>query len=286
MTILNYQQGRQIAMIGYILPHPPIIVPGVNKSEASARKTIGSMNAIGEEIALFKPDTVIIISPHAPLFRDYIFMYESPELTGDLSRFGAGNIRLSFRQDTDLLKVIKQKFKASGIPGGTMDDADMRRNGISRDLDHGVMVPLYFLSGKYSDFNLIAMSCSGLPAAQLYKAGVMLAQASAEAGGHIAVVASGDLSHKVNDESPYGSVPEGAIFDRLFTESVAGGDFKKLLSIDPGLREKAAECGYNSAVILSGVFDGKAVNTKILSYEAPYGIGYCVASIKINERQV
>ena len=38
-------------------------------------------------------------------------------------------------------------------------------------------------------------------------------------------VASGDLSHKLRDDGPYGFAPEGPEFDRQITEAMAEGDF-------------------------------------------------------------
>ena len=262
---------------GYIMPHPPIIIPGVNKGPVMAAETIEAMESVSAQVESIKPDTVIIISPHAPLYSDFIFMYDNPLLQGDFSRFGAGRVKLSISQDTGLLRMIEAGLQSASIPGGAKYEAD---------LDHGVTVPLFYLSKAYHDFKLIAMSCSGLSIPVLNRIGGVIAKACADSGKRIVVVASGDMSHKVNDESPYGSVPEGAEFDRRFVGFLKSGDLAGLQSIESVLRRKAAECGYNSAVILCGVFNGMTVATDVLSYEAPYGIGYCVASIKSIERQV
>ncbi len=96
-------------------------------------------------------------------------------------------------------------------------------------------------------------------------------------GRRICIIASGDMSHKVNDKSPYGMAPEGALFDRCVSNCIAQGNIAGLLSIEAGLREKAAECGYRSLVILCGAFDGEMPLTELLSYEAPFGIGYNVS---------
>ncbi|MGI6606679.1 MAG: hypothetical protein ACOX2X_06505 [Peptococcia bacterium] len=85
---------------GYLLPHPPVIVPEVGKGqEAEAAKTISALKMVAAEIDRLRPDTVVLLSPHAPMFSDYVFMYNSPVLEGDLRRFGA-SLKLSFDQDT------------------------------------------------------------------------------------------------------------------------------------------------------------------------------------------
>ena len=83
----------------------------------------------------------------------------------------------------------------------------------------------------------------------------------------------------MNTESPYGTCPEGERFDALLMDLVSKGDLKGIISIDHSLREKAAECGFRSIVMLCGALDGLAVKTDKLSYEAPFGIGYGVATL-------
>jgi AmmeMemoRadiSam system protein A len=129
-------------------------------------------------------------------------------------------------------------------------------------------------------FKLVAMSCSGLPLPRVYQIGELIRQSAARLDRRVVIIASGDQSHKVNDESPYGSCPEGAEYDNLLTDYLRGGNLPHLLGIDGRLREKAAECGYRSIVMMCGAFNRQAVQTRLISYEAPYGIGYCVADVK------
>jgi len=105
-----------------------------------------------------------------------------------------------------------------------------------------------------------------------------LGQCIAEAAEHrrVVLIASGDLSHKLPGSS-YGSVPEGIELDRAVTEALGCGDFLALFNISGDLRECAAECGYNSFMVLAGCFDRRSVEARLLSYEGPFGVGYAVA---------
>ena len=94
-------------------------------------------------------------------------------------------------------------------------------------------------------------------------------------------VASGDLSHKLRDDGPYGFAPEGPEFDRQITEAMAEGDFLRFLTVDPGLCDRAAECGLRSFQIMAGALDGLAVESKLLSYEGVTGVGYGVATFAV-----
>lgn len=265
---------------GYLLPHPPVIVPEVGKGqEAEAAKTISALKMVAAEIDRLRPDTVVLLSPHAPMFSDYVFMYSNPVLEGDLRRFGA-SLKLSFDQDTALLAEMERLMKEARLPGGGLDSATMRRNQLENTLDHGTVVPLYYLSSLYKDFRLIAMAPSALDLQRLYQLGQIIRQAAEKLDRKIVIVASGDMSHRVNEESPYGACPEGAAFDQQLVEKLRQGDFPGLFTINHELREKAAECGYRSLIVLLGALEGQNPETQVLSYEAPFGIGYCVATFK------
>jgi MEMO1 family protein len=271
---------------GYVLPHPPVIVPGVNRGPHKAEQTVRAIRKLAGDFARLQPETVVVISPHAPMFSDFLFMYDQADLEGSLARFGAAQARISQRCDQELLGELNRLLEQTGIPGGGLTPSQMRTHQIDASLDHGVVVPLYFLAEAYSGFRLLAMSCSNLPMADLYRVGGLIRQAAARLNRKTVVVASGDQSHKVNDESPYGSCPEGAQYDNLVVDCLKQGNLVSLLGIEGALRQKAAECGYRSMVILSGAYGRQAVTSDVLSYEAPYGIGYCVAAIQPDpERQ-
>ncbi|MGI6606680.1 MAG: AmmeMemoRadiSam system protein B [Peptococcia bacterium] len=98
-------------------------------------------------------------------------------------------------------------MKAARLPGGRLDSATMRRNQLENTLDHGAVVPLYYLSSLYKDFRLIAMAPSALDLQRLYQLGQIIRQAAENLDRKIVVVASGDMSHRVNEESPLWGVP-------------------------------------------------------------------------------
>jgi MEMO1 family protein len=193
----------------YVLPHPPVIVPGVNRGPHQAGRTVAAIQRLAEHFARIRLDTVVVISPHAPMFSDYLFMYDGSRLEGSLSRFGAPQARVAFDADEALHQEIALAFDRAGIAAGSLTSAQMRHFDLEASLDHGVVVPLYFLAEACRDFKLVAMSCSNLPLPQLYQAGSLIRQAAGRLGRRVVLVASGDQSHKVNSESPYGTCPEG-----------------------------------------------------------------------------
>jgi AmmeMemoRadiSam system protein A len=100
-------------------------------------------------------------------------------------------------------------------------------------------------------------------------------------GRRIVFVASGDLSHKLKEDGPYGFSEEGVRFDKEVTEAMREGDFLRLLEFSPDFCEAAAECGLRSFIILAGALSGKAVTSDLLSYEGTFGVGYAVCEFVI-----
>ena len=259
-------------LAAYMVPHPPMIIPDVGKgSEKQIAKTVRAYEAVAEEIAALRPETIIISSPHSVLYADYFHVSPGKTATGDFSRFGAG--RVSFREtyDQELSGAICSLADAKGFPAGTLGERD-------KHLDHGTMVPLYFVEQKYRDFRLIRTGLSGLSLAEHYAFGQIIREAVEQTGRRVVCIASGDLSHKLQEYGPYGFAPEGPEYDRRIMDVCARGAFGEMLDFEESFCDKAAECGHRSFVIMAGVLDGLAVEARQLSHEDVTGVGYGICS--------
>jgi len=275
---MNKRKPRAGLCAGFLFPHPPIIVPPVGKGkEFEAEATINACRESARQIARLDPETLVILSPHAPLFRDYVYIYDRPRLSGSFAKFGAPEACLEFSQDTELRSAIVSLLEKEGIDSGSLANVPAGDEG-GPELDHGALVPLYFIREECPSVRIVVMASAAFGVKDLQRIGAVLGRAAIQTGRRVCILASGDMSHRVNKESPYGAVPEGAVFDAAVTRALAASDIQSLLSIDPSLREKAGECGYGSIVILCGAFGHQPLTSALIGYEAPFGIGYCVAS--------
>ncbi len=95
-------------------------------------------------------------------------------------------------------------------------------------------------------------------------------------------VVSGDMSHCLKEDGPYGLHPDGPKFDQAFIESLKKKDIKTILQLDEKYPE-AGECGLRSFCLLLGALEASKTRwtPEILSYEGPFGVGYLVANFKI-----
>lgn len=256
----------------FIVPHPPIILPEVGRGEEQKiEKTARAYRAVAEHIAELKPDTIVITSPHSIMYADYFHISPGSGAQGDLRDFGVSGVTVEASYDEVLAKAIGIQAEEDGIPAGTLGEKDSR-------LDHGTLIPLRFLAPFDPSFEVVRIGLSGLPMIDHYRFGESIAKAADKLDRRIVIIASGDLSHKLKQEGPYGFAPEGPAFDADVTSAMEHADFLKLLTYEPGFYERAAECGLGSFAIMAGALDGMAVDPELLSYEGPFGVGYAVAA--------
>lgn len=270
--------GRIIG--AYIFPHPPIIVPEVGKGEEKdAGKTIDAAIKVSEEIKNKKPTTIIVTTPHAPAFEDYMRISDDKVLKGSFKRFGRPDVKLSFDNNLSLVQSIVSHAAEEGIQAGGVDGATASKYGLSSELDWGALVPLYYITKEYKDFKVVHISISYLSLEELYRFGMSIGKAVEASDENVVFIASGDLSHKLSHDGPYGYSEEGKRFDQLIVNSIRENNVDALLNIDDDFCERAGQCGLRSFIIMYGALDGYRLKPEVYSYEAPFGVGYCIAKI-------
>ena len=263
-----------------IYPHPPIIIPEVGGKEADlVSTTTAAMVEMARRVKKSGADTLIVITPHGPIFHNAVALLAEETLTGSLARFGAPGVTFSFRNDRRLLHAIEIEADRAGIRTDTIDGRRADAYGVQAELDHGALVPLYFLHKAGVRLPLIHITFGLLPHKQLFAFGQAVQRSLLRLKRRVAVVASADLSHRLTAEAPSGFSPAGEEFDKKLIQLLEKYDVPAILNINNRLLEDAGECGYRSLLICLGMLDGQPVQPEILSYEGPFGVGYLVADL-------
>ena len=257
---------------GIMVPHPPLIVPEVGKGgERAIEETTRAYERAADLVAELKPDTIVLSSPHVVMYGDYLHICPGDSAGGDLRQFNAPKTGMYLDYDTELRDRITELCDEVSFPAGTMGER-------SPELDHGTIVPLYFILQKYKDFKLVRMGISGISLSDHYRLGMMIKKAALELNRNVVYVASGDLSHKLKAEGPYGFDKRGPEYDEKIMDVMGRGDFDELLDFDPDLLERAAECGHRSFVIMAGAFDRTRVKIERLCHQDVTGVGYGICT--------
>lgn len=150
--------------------------------------------------------------------------------------------------------------------------------------DWGFNVPLYFLARDFK--GKIETYLTGSEPPQFYfEEGKELYQKISRgpsSGKKLVVIASGDLSHCLKEDGPYGFHPDGPKFDEAFIEALKRKDIETILKLDD-LYPEAGECGLRSFCFLLGILEASGLDwqPEILSYEGPFGVGYLVVNFTL-----
>lgn len=257
------------------MPHPPIVIPEVGRGEeAKISATSGSCQEVGRRIRELAPETIVLLSPHATSYADYFHISPGSRAQGSLARFGAPGMRIQVEYDAALGRRIAELAAKEDFPAGFEGEREP-------ELDHGALIPLYFINKEYTAYRLLRVGLSGLDGYSHHRLGQLIARAAAELDRRVIILASGDLSHRLKADGPYGFNPAGPDFDSQVTAAMAAGDFLAFLQFPLELAESAGECGLGSFRIMAGALDGLKLASELLSYEGPFGVGYGVAAFAV-----
>ena len=260
-------------------PHPPIIIPEIGGDKAKeAQNTIDSLKELSEEIVKENPDILITISPHGPVFRDAISVLDRVELTGNFADFGHPEIGFSVKSDLEYIKQLKNNVSENNYELIRLSESSKKLNS-ANNLDHGVLVPLYYLKEAGFEAPIVPLTMGLLEYKNLYNFGSILRDTIEEMGYEGIVLASGDLSHRLKPGAPAGYNPQGEEFDEKLVKLLDEKRFSEIMELDSSLIKKAGECGLRPIVIMLGSVKGMDVKVDVKSYEGPFGVGYSVTGI-------
>ncbi len=259
----------------FMVPHPPLIVPEVGKGEEKKiQDTIDAYYRVAEKIGEWKPETIVVISPHQVMYADYFHISPGKGARGDFGQFRAGKVKMQVSYDTAFVDKLCMLADKKHLPAGTLGERE-------KMLDHGTMVPLFFIEQYWKNYQLVRIGLSGLPLIGHYELGQCIQQAAETLGKRVVLIGSGDLSHRLKEDGPYGYQEEGPLYDSRIMDIMGRGAFGELLEFPEDFCEKAGECGHRSFTIMAGALDKMDLIPEKLSYEGPFGVGYGICSYMV-----
>jgi AmmeMemoRadiSam system protein A/AmmeMemoRadiSam system protein B len=270
----------------YLMPHPPIIIPEVGRGEEEKiSSTSDSLHKLGKEIADKKPSTIIVVTPHGTMFQDAIALAYDDILKGSLKNFGVPQVSLNIDINKVLTSRIFELSMQEDIPAVMASNELLRQYNASIGIDHGALVPLYFIDKYYKDYKLVHITYAPLSDMDLYRFGMIVSKAVLDSNESAVFIASGDLSHRLKEEGPYDYSPYGEKFDNEFLNNLQSGDVKGLFNMDRETVNSAGECGRRSVFIMLGALEGKKFTGELLSYEGTFGVGYGVMKFNTTSQE-
>lgn len=262
--------------------HAPGIVARAERADPELREGFyAALDGMRQKLEASKPDALVVVA--AEHFANF-FMSNMPAFAMGMADFYKGPI-----EDPDWLRI-----KPCRIPGNKalskrliqdiMQDVDLAYSE-EWQFDHGIMVPLHFLTPNY-DLSIIPVNinCQGPPLTPVQRAwdfGKALRRACDDAEERIAIISTGGLSHwpatpnsgKINEE-----------WDRDFLHKMSENDKDGLLAYsDEATHKEAGQGGFEirTFISLAGATEGKKLS---VDYYAPipiYAVGCTVATVQL-----
>jgi AmmeMemoRadiSam system protein A len=251
---------------GALVAHPPILLSDVGGAQSERlRATADAMRELDGMLSTVDATLAVVISPHSPSSMTSLPVRRAAHAAGDLSRFRAPQVRVEAQIDVALAAALVVDGQRAGFSLTWAEETE---------LDHGVVVPLHSLRRTMANKRFIFLGVSGWPLHRFVAFGAWL-QARLRDRSAI-LIASGDLSHRLTPDAPYGFRPEGPLFDRLVIDALRARAWEQIEALDPDLVEEAGECGLRPLAILLGAGRAAHLQSQVLSYEGPFGVGYPV----------
>ena len=256
-------------MFTALMPHAPILIPDIGRERLkNAAASANALKVAAARLVAARPETMVLISPHSPRQRRAFGFWTGGRLRGDFGRFAAPEIALEFSNDLALASELRAEAQRSGLETWEIPP---------QPLDHGALVPLWYLADAGWAGPIVVLSLNYPGQGGLAELGRAIAMAVARTERRIAVIASGDMSHRLMAGAPGGYHPRGGEFDRDFIACLRRGAYHELELFDPELQELAGQDVLESTVVALAAADWRAAGNEVLSYEGPFGVGYGVA---------
>ena len=270
---------------GALVPHPPLIVPEIGGDRITGvQATVEGMRQIAAAVKQAGAETLVFLTPHGNVFADALSVLTTDVMKGDLGNFGYPDLKSSHPTDLELVELLLHRAKEVGVYILGINEALAWQHELNAELDHGILVPLYYLEqAGLKDIPVAAVSTGFLSRERLYAFGKIIAEAAENLNRRIAIIASGDMSHRLLDDGPYSYHPDGPVFDQEIKNRLVNRDVQGILELPEVLIENAGECGYRSLIILLGALEGRDFDCRVYSYEGPFGVGYLTAGFTPGE---
>lgn len=226
------------------------------------------------------------VCPHPPLLVPEVASGAAAE-TAALRSACADAVAALISADPDLVIVVGDAPESGPRPAGQR--GSFTGFGVTRDVVLGAatganpdgLLPLSLAVGAW-----LLESAPGpgvhrgygvarsLDANEAAAAGVTLAGQSAR----VAMLVMGDGTARRTEKAPGTLDPRAAAFDATVSRALAAADCDALLDLDAGLAEELMVAGRVSWQVLAGAAWGLPWDAVVTYDDAPYGVGYFVAT--------
>lgn len=249
------------------LPPSPLLIPEIGKQNYQVlQKTTQAYQLVADILKAEEVETIIIISTYSNLQNDNISFNISPQLAVNFQEFGYLTTNRTFSPALRLVNEIKTNLNPEY-------SVKLLSQG---QLDYGCAVPLQLLNpGSKLPKILPIFPAEKQNSTYHYKFAQELSSILKDSSEKIAVIAVGDLSHRLKKTTVSTYSPKGARFDNRLIEYLNDQENgqNKILNIDESVAIEAQDNSLKQLGLIFGLI-GENYETQVLAYQNDFGVGY------------
>lgn len=261
-----------------ILPHSPLFIPSIGKENTGTlAKTIEAMKDVTKRLIAAKPETIIILSNH-PIgvsnnLKSLTFNIHS-RYDVNFEEFGEYGMRLNIPGDIAMAHHLKRRFD-------TLREKYTITISSQEKLDGSISATLFCLLKSPFNVKLVPINDTIEDGRPEFIIGERLRRPIYQEKTRIALVASLNLSHRLNELSPAGYSAKAKIFDQRVLEAILKKHPLIMARFKKETLLEVRECALRPLMLLFGIVKNTHYTPEILSYESPFGIGHAVINLKL-----
>ena len=249
-----------------VMPHSPLLIPNIGKENtAQFNVTIEAAANLAKDLEAAQPDSIIVISSKGQIFPNGLAINIYPNFNANLEVFGDLVTRLEFTGDIALAGKLREKLE--------------EKHNImlisEAELDYGSSIPLYLLGSNFRQPIVPMTVDNSLSIKDVIKLGENIQSTIINDKTRVAIIASADLSHRLNKKSPHGYSPKGKKFDQKIIDALKDKDNKAIIEL-ANLTEEVACEDLSALAFFVGLLNDVGFQSRLLSYESPFGIGHAI----------
>lgn len=260
-----------------LFPHAPIMLPAIGGKEIEKIPlTESSVNTAGQMIADENPDTLVVITPHNLVFQDGASILIADSIKGSMKDFGHEELSMTLAIDREFSEAIYREASHL-LPIHRIDEETAAQYGCTLSVDWGTFVPLYHILSKGCHAKVVLLTPYFGNFSVNKSLGELVVAEAARLGRKISVIASGDLSHRLTPDAPYGYTKNGIVFDNIVMDALEKRDLSGLDCLSKDFLDDIAACGTPFIYFLHGALSRFETDNPVRTHEGPFGVGYGVS---------
>jgi AmmeMemoRadiSam system protein B len=257
-------------------PHPPLAIPSIGKENFKLlTASVNGMKKLGQKLVSSQPEIIIVISPHSTTKSKDPISSTAANFKGNFINFGDLSVKIERRGCPEIAEEVsrltEKKIFFTNESEGT--------------LDYGMSIPLFYLTENAGGIPILPITTADATNKKCFLIGKHLQKIFKKMNKRVAVVASGDLSHRLLENAPGGFSEKAKEFDYKVIDNLKNKNYEGIVNIDKKLQKEALTCGLASMAMIGGIMEKTPHEPQILSYEFPFGVGYLTVdmmSLKMN----